>query len=53
MSKDYTAEVRWEDGQRQATVTDVPGAQTFARTPERSAQAPPRGHRPHGRPAGQ
>jgi predicted RNase H-like HicB family nuclease len=32
MSKDYTAEVRWEDGQWQASVTDVPGAHTFART---------------------
>jgi len=28
----YTADVRWEDGQWQATVRDVPGAHTFART---------------------
>lgn len=32
MSKTYTAEVRWEDGQWQATVQDVPGAHTFARS---------------------
>ena len=32
MTKTYTAEVRWEDGQWQATVQDVPGAHTFARS---------------------
>jgi predicted RNase H-like HicB family nuclease len=32
MTDTYTAEVRWEDHQWQATVQDVPGAHTYART---------------------